>query len=102
MTERNEETASAGPAEVEKVMAVFFEDGRLKALPVKRRKRLIVLESFAARFLPGRVYPEKEVNAVISQAYADYCTIRRELVDSGFMARDSAGYWRLDRASEAE
>ena len=102
MTERGESAAGAKLTKTEKVMAAFFEDGRLKALPVKRRKLLIVLESFAARFEPGRVYHEKEVNAVIMKAFDDYCTIRRDLVDYGFMARDGSGYWRLDRQPESE
>ena len=102
MAEREESAAGPKQTEAEKVMAAFFEDGRLKALPVKQRKRMIVLESFAARFEPGIVYPEKDVNEMISQAYADYCTIRRDLVDFGFMARDKGGYWRLDRSPVTE
>ena len=59
MPERKEGAAGAEQAETLKVLATFFEGGQLKALPVKQRKRMIVLEAFAARFEPGRVYPER-------------------------------------------
>lgn len=82
-------------SEREKVFHAFFEEGRLKALPVKLKKRLMILGFFAGRFEEGRRYLEKEVNLLISQTFDDYCTIRRELVDWGFMSRDESGYLRL-------
>ena len=81
--------------EEQKVFSAFFEEGRLKSLPVKRKKRLMVLRVFAKLFEKGSSYPEIEVNARIGALFPDFCTIRRELVDFGFMARDAQGYWRL-------
>lgn len=80
--------------EEEKVLSAFFADGRLKALPARLKKRLLVLRRFAGLFEPEAVYPEREVNGLIAQAFDDYCTIRRELVDWGFMSR-SGGEYRL-------
>ena len=93
-------------AEEDKVFRAFFAQGRLKTLPVKFRKRLLVskgriLQSllvqrvFARLFEPGKRFEEKEVNVRIGRMFPDYCTIRRELVDIGFMARDGGSYWRL-------
>jgi ArsR family transcriptional regulator, arsenate/arsenite/antimonite-responsive transcriptional repressor len=48
-----------------KILNVFFDDGRLTRLPVQKKKRLVILESFAALFEPGRMYGENEVNEVI-------------------------------------
>ncbi len=81
--------------EEKKVLSAFFSEGRLRALPVKRKKRLMVLRVFALLFDKDAKYPEKAVNALIGEVFPDFCTIRRELVDFGFMARDQAGYWRL-------
>jgi len=81
--------------ERDRVLRAFFVEGRLKALPVKMKKRLFVLDVFARRFEFGQEYAEKEVNDLISPVYEDYCTIRRELVDFGFMARDNSIYRRL-------
>ena len=79
----------------DKVLRIFFEDGRLKTLPIKRKKRLYVLSFLARRFEAGHEYTENEVNANILPVFEDYCTIRRELVDYGFMELDSKGYRRL-------
>lgn len=77
-----------------KVLDAFFRGGRLEKLPAQHKKRLIVLEEFAARFEPGRRYDESEVTGLIVPLYADYCTIRRLLVDEGLICRDGASYWR--------
>lgn len=87
--------ADKGLGKDEKVLKAFFEEGRLKNLPAKRKKRLMVLRVFARLFEWGSRYSEKEVNTRIAALFPDYCTIRRELVDHGFMARDQASYWRL-------
>ena len=79
----------------QKVIKAFFEYGRLRAIPVQRKKKLICYELIAERFEPGRVYEEKEVNAIISPFYEDYCTIRRDLIGEGIFRRDGTRYVRL-------
>lgn len=71
-----------------RVLEAFFERGRLRQLPAQRKKRLVVLAALAADFEPGRDYAEAEVNAVITDRFADYCTVRRELVDERLLGRD--------------
>ena len=80
----------------QKVLDSFFENGKLKAMPVKRKKRLIVLEEILSRFEYDKVYKEKEVNAIIVDVFDDYCTIRREMIEERLMerSRDGDGYWR--------
>jgi DNA-binding transcriptional regulator YhcF (GntR family) len=77
-----------------KVVESFFRDGRLEKLPAQHKKRLIVLDRFAARFEPGRRYTEQEVTGLITPLFDDYCTVRRLLVDEGVICRDGAAYWR--------
>ena len=79
----------------QKVLETFFQDGRLKVMPVKRKKRLVVLDEIVERFAYDRVYSEKEVNEIITEIFDDYCTVRRELVDERMMGRDRDGYWRV-------
>ena len=74
----------------QKVLRSFFRDGRLQQLPAQRKKRLIVLAALAADFAPDRDYAETEINETIVRRFADYCTVRRELVDFGLLRRDSA------------
>lgn len=71
-----------------RVLDAFFEKGRLLRLPAQRKKRLVVLATLAADFEPGRDYEEAEVNAIITGRYADYCSVRRELVDERLLGRD--------------
>ena len=83
-----------GEAYRQRVIESFFEYGCLTAIPRQRKKKRIVLEVAAERFEPGRVYSEREVNDVLSPIYDDVCTLRRDLVGEGLMARDARGYWR--------
>jgi hypothetical protein len=78
----------------ETILRTFFRDGRLTEIPVKRAKRLVVLERIAVEFEPGRRYDEKEVNVVVGRFFNDYAAIRRYLVDERFLARDHGVYWR--------
>ena len=65
----------------------FFENGRLKQLPTQRKKREVVLQVLAEAFEPGRTYPESAVDEAIRARYDDYCTVRREMIAFGIMAR---------------
>ncbi len=78
----------------EAVLRSFFRGGRLTEIPTKRSKRLIVLERIALEFEPGVHYSEKEANAIVGRFFNDYASVRRHLVDEGFLARDHGDYWR--------
>ena len=47
----------------------------------------IVLREISRRFERNRDYPEPEVNAIISEIYDDFCTVRREMIGCGIMTR---------------
>jgi len=76
------------------VFRAFFVRGRLQSMPVKRSKRLVVLDHIARVFEPGVRYPERDLNAVLQAFHPDYAMVRRSLVDEGFLARDHGIYWR--------
>ncbi|MBK7048137.1 MAG: metalloregulator ArsR/SmtB family transcription factor [bacterium] len=71
----------------QRLLATFFDNGRLRQLPAQRKKRRVVLAAFAADFAVDRDYAEPEVNEIIARRFADYCTIRRELVDDRLLSR---------------
>jgi hypothetical protein len=77
-----------------KVLRPFFDDGRLTGIPAPRSKRLKLLNFLAGRFEPGRVYPERDVNALLGRFHADVAALRRYLVDEGFLERRQGFYWR--------
>ena len=75
---------------------VFNKHGRLVGWPSKVPVLRVVLEVVQTRFAPDRVYAEKEVNAILLDVHDDYCTLRRALVDYGYLGRDHGRYWRTE------
>jgi len=61
----------------------------------KDEKRLFILKIITQQFEKDRKYTDKQVNAILKAIYDDYATIRRSLVDYGFMDRtsDNREYW---------
>ena len=78
-----------------KVISAFFEYGKLRSIPVQRKKKLICYEQIAARFEIGKVYEEKEVNEIILAVHEDYCTIRRDMISEGIFRREGNRYIRV-------
>jgi hypothetical protein len=91
------------------VLRVFMPGGRLVAFPAAHAKRRIVLDQVARLFEPGHRYPEREVNAILravcapegpatpgeaAASAADHVTLRRYLVDGGYLTREAGIYWR--------
>jgi len=74
----------------------FFRDGHLTTLPSRSRYLLAALGLLADRFEPGRAYPEREVNEVLSGDEPDPATLRRLLVDNGFLQRSRGVYRRAE------
>ena len=77
------------------VLSHFFKYGRLTQLPTQRKKREIVLREIAKAFDADRTYEETEVNDIIHRFHEDHCTIRREMIAFGIMARERETYWKL-------
>ena len=88
----NDQKEQPGPKEDDSVLRAFFDGPRLRQIPASRKKRVMVLRRLLDRFAPGRAYPESEVNDLLREAHDDVATLRRELVDYGFMVRDRGIY----------
>jgi DNA-binding transcriptional ArsR family regulator len=86
--------AAAGkPAQEEDaVLRAFFDGPRLRQIPASRKKRVVVLRRLLGMFEPDRDYPEAEINTILLTVHDDYATLRRELVDYGFLSRDKGIY----------
>lgn len=78
--------------ETAKTLRDLFDGERLTQIPAARKKRVVVLRHLLERFEPGRDYPEREVNDLLRLAHEDVATLRRELVDYGFLVRDRGIY----------
>ena len=76
----------------ESVIKNFFEYGKLKSIPVQKKKRRIVLEEICKSFEEGKSYSEREVNIIIADFNDDFCTIRREMVGFNLLERENGIY----------
>ncbi|MEJ8548807.1 DUF2087 domain-containing protein [Brevibacillus borstelensis] len=80
------------------ILKRYFPEGTggpLKTFPMKEKQRVVVLRQIAKRFESDRTYTEKEVNEFLKALYDDYVTVRRYLIDYGFLDRkaDGSEYW---------
>lgn len=74
--------------------AFLAPDGSLRSMPTKLRKRLVVLDYVAGHFDIGERWPEREVNTRLARFHPDVASLRRYLVEQGFMDRRDGVYWR--------
>jgi hypothetical protein len=81
-----------------KILNQYFPegiDGRLNEFPKKEKKKIIILKNIIKQFDGDKKYTEKEVNRILEEIFSDYVTIRRYLIEYGFMdrLRDGSQYW---------
>lgn len=67
------------------------KDGVIVRLPVKLSKKIALADWALTLFAEDVVYTEKQVNEIIGEYILDFALIRRMLVDSGKLQRDSYG-----------
>lgn len=84
--------------EIEEIVQKYFPegtDGPLKTFNLQEKHKLVVLREIAKRFKSGHLYSEKEVNEMLKAAYDDFVTLRRYLIEYGFLDRkpDGSQYW---------
>jgi hypothetical protein len=82
-------------ADVEKKFFPEGVDGPLLKFPKKEKQKLATLRVIIKRFELEKTYSEKEINAVLKNVYADFVTLRRYLIEYGFLDRkdDGSAYW---------
>lgn len=71
-------------------------DGTIRQIPRQAGKLRVILNYLINAFEVGRVYTEKEINAILKRFNEDVSGLRRDLVDAGLLARERDGsrYWR--------
>lgn len=69
---------------------------RLKVFSSKEKKKIATLRRISAEFESGREYSEKEVNEILTAIYPDFATLRRYLIEYGYLSRtkDCRIYWK--------
>lgn len=72
-----------------------LEPLKLKLFSPKEKKKIVILRKITEQFSKDVKYSEKEINSILKPIYEDYATIRRYLIEYGFMERtkDCKEYW---------
>jgi hypothetical protein len=75
--------------------AHLAKDNKLISFPVKEKKKVVILQHIAKSFDQNKKYSEKEVNVILKSIYEDYATVRRYMIEYGFLERtvDCSEYW---------
>jgi len=78
------------------------EDGTIRQLPTNRRKLDVILRYLVEHFEVGKIYTEKQVNAVIGALNYDISGLRRDLISFSYMdrKRDGSAYWLVEPSNQ--
>lgn len=85
-------------AEEEQILSTMFSalaPLKLKTFSPKEKKKIVILKKISEQFERNKRYTEKELNGIIKDIFEDFATIRRYLIEYGFMerTRDCKEYW---------
>lgn len=85
-------------SEQDQIIETYFDvlgPLKLKSFPTKEKKKIVVLRKISTLFEQDKRYSEKEMNSILKQVCDDIATIRRYLIQYGFMERtkDCKEYW---------
>jgi hypothetical protein len=82
------------PEDDARILRRYFRGGRLTQIPSQLSRRRVVLDRLAQEFDVGSRYTERQVNAILRRFHEDVASLRRFLVDEGFLDRAAGEYWR--------
>lgn len=86
-----------------KILSHYLDGEKIKEIPMKRKKRVVVLKWLVQKFETDRHYHELELNALLKVYHPDVASLRRYLVEERLMARDNQNmYWRLPEAEQVK
>jgi len=91
--------------EARKILKTFLKpDGSIRQIPSQPAKLKVILNYILQAFSPDNQYTEKEVNLILARFHEDISGLRRDLVDSGLLARERDGsrYWRPETEAANE
>lgn len=85
--------------ERKKILAnVFYslEPLKLKVFSAKEKNKIVILTKIAEKFESDRSYTGKETDAILKEIFDDYVSLRRSLIEYGFLDRtaDGSKYWK--------
>ncbi|AOZ92713.1 DUF2087 domain-containing protein [Paenibacillus crassostreae] len=93
-----DERHSITEEENDHILSSYFKHGLagpMTEFPKKEKRKIVILRHLTQFFDVQRFYTEKEVNEILKHRLDDYVTLRRYLIEYGFMDREPDGsrYW---------
>lgn len=87
--------------EKEKTISKSFPygtDGPLVSFSKKEKHKLVILQEIINKFEFNKQYSEKDVTQILKPIFEDHVTLRRYLIEYGFLDRklDCSQYWRKE------
>ena len=82
------------PEDDARILRRYLRGGRLTQIPSQLSRRRVVLDRLSQEFDVGSRYSERQVNAILRRFHEDVASLRRFLVDEGFLDRAAGEYWR--------
>ena len=81
--------------EKENVLKNYIVEDKIIKIPRAEKKKIIILQYLLQKFQRNKRYTEKEVNEIIKNIHEDFVSLRRYLIQYGFMDREDNGsaYW---------
>lgn len=80
--------------EEERFLRTWVKNGRIVDIPAQEKKKQILIRWLAGQIETGRRWTEKEFNTLLKAYNEDFATLRRYVVDAGYVARENGIYWR--------
>jgi len=77
----------------EKTLTAFVKGGVITSLPLQQDRLVVILGWLVDRIPPEVEYAERAINELLKGHEVDHVTLRRLLIDHGFMTR-AAGIYR--------
>lgn len=80
--------------EEDKILATYcesLEPLKLKTFSMQEKKKIVILKKITEQFKKDIIYSETQVNMILKPIYEDFVTIRRYLIQYGFMERTNDG-----------
>ena len=74
------------------VLKTFFKNGQLLKIPTQNRKKDVVLQKVASRFVKDQVYTEAQVDEVLLKIYPDLEKLKSIFLTSRFIKKTNGVY----------
>lgn len=88
--------SATGSSAEARILRAFVVDGKIRKMPEAHSKRQAVLQ-WVVDQLEDRRYREREISGILERYFADYATLRRELINHGLMKRENGIYWKAGK-----